>query len=301
MARPHKTGLLYFPLDVDIFEDPNAEKITAEFGLIGDGILVRLLCRIYREGYCTAFDTDVARSIALKTGDRALFTTVMEVVERLLQIGFFDEGLYRACGILTSRDIQKRYERVCADSGRKICRVPEQHRLLEEEPAQQESALREELKTAQPPYECGVECAQSGFPAGNHGLPGYKPVFAAQETPQSKEKKSKVKSTIDVDDVRENVRARARGVSREWQAAFGRAPTPAQLEVLERWVREYGGEAGMEPDVFSEAMRRAATVDASHPVAYIGALLVDWRRQRLKTLDDVDEAQYRFDHAAGKV
>jgi DnaD/phage-associated family protein len=295
MARPQKVGLLYFPLDVDIFEDPKVEKVTSQFGPIGDGILVRLLCRIYRGGYCTAFDEDVARSIALKVGDRELFATVIQIVEKLLQAGFFDEGMYREHGILTSRGIQKRYERACADSGRKISRVPDCHRLLGAEPAL--PGEETEVLEAEIPLEDAGDYDENGLPAGNHGLPGWKPVFAAQETPQRKEKKS---IEFDVDDVREYARARARGVGREWQASFGRAPTPAQLEVMERWVREYGG-AGMEPDVFTEAMRRAATAGAGNPIAYIGALLVDWRRQRLRTLDDVDAAQYQFDHAAGKV
>lgn len=295
MARPQKVGLDYFPLDVDLFEDPRTETITAEFGLVGDAILVRLLCRIYREGYCTAFDTGAARSIAMKAGERELYATVMEVVDKLLQSGFFDEGMYRKFGILTSRGIQKRYERICTDCGRKISRVPQRHRLLGDEPAlpgEETAEPEEEI----PPEYCPDE-EETGIPAGNCGLPGYEHVFSAQETPQRKEKKT---IAFDVDDVREQVRVRARGVHAGWRAAFGRAPTPAQLEVMERWVREYGG-AGMQPDVFEEAMRRAATAGASNPVAYIGALLADWRRQRLHTLNDVDAAQYRFDHAAGKV
>jgi DnaD/phage-associated family protein len=279
---------------------------------------VRLLCASPRR-YCTYCDEDVARSVALKVGDRELFGTVIQVVEKLLRVGFFDGGMYREHGILTSRGIQKRYERACADSGRKINRVPERYRLLQSEPAlpEEESVVLEE----EIPLENYWEDGGTGLPAENPGLPGRKPVFAAQETPQRKEKKT---IEFDVDDVREYARARARrrispaskatttprreyarararGVGREWQAVFGRAPTPAQLEVLERWAGEYGGAGGMEPDVFREAMRRAATAGAGHPIAYVGALLADWRRQRLRTLDDVDAAQYRFDHAAGKV
>ena len=289
MARPQKAGLLYFPLDVDVFEDPKVEKITSLFGPVGDGILMRLLCRIYREGYCTAFDEDVARTIARKVGDRELYTTVVGVVDKLIQVGFFDEGMYRQYGILTSRGIQKRYERACTDSGRKINRVPERHRLSGAQPG----VSGEEIIP-----EDGGDDDKTGLPAENSGLPGWKPVFAAQETPQRKEKKT---ISIDVDDVRDNARARARGVRVTWVEVFGRSPTPAQLEIIERWVREYGGAGGMEPDVFAEAMRRAAAAGAHNPVAYIGALLADWRRQRLRTLDDVDAAQYQFDHAAGKV
>lgn len=289
MARPQKVGLQYFPLDVDVFEDPKVEKITSLFGPVGDGILMRLLCRIYREGYCTAFDEDVARSIARKVGDRELFATVIGVVDKLVQVGFFDEGMYREYGILTSRGIQVRYERACTDSGRKINRVPESHRLLGTKPG---------LSGEETIPEDDGDDGKTGLQLENHGFPGWKPVFAAQETPQRKEKNTR---EDDVDDDRDNARARARGVRATWLEVFGRSPTPAQLEVLERWASEYGGAGGMEPDVLEEALRRAATVGAGNPIGYIGALLVDWRRQRLRTLDDVDASQYQFDHAAGKV
>ncbi len=246
MARPQKVGLEYFPLDVDLFEDPKAEKITAQFGLIGDAILVRLLCRIYREGYCTAFDEDVARAIAMKAGERELYDTVMDVVDKLLQTGFFDEGMYRKFGILTSRGIQKRYERICADSGRKISRVPEQHRLLGRTcplPEGETGGFEDES-----PVEYSPDEGEIDSPAVNTGLPGYKPAFAAQETPQSKEKKSTVKSTLDDVDVRDNVRARARG-DRPGRGKTGYAKKPAQAGA------DAYMDAGMEPVAFAAAIR----------------------------------------------
>ena len=264
MARPQKVGLDYFPVDIDIFNDPKVETVTSMFGPVGDGILIRLLCRIYRDGYCTVFNEDVARSIARQVGERELFPTVTEVVEELLHSGFFHEGLYRQYGILTSRGIQARYEKVCTDCGRKNNKVP-----------------------------------------GNHSLLGRKPQFTGEETPQSKGKETKEEEITspndDDDDVLVITRARARGVRRTWQEVFGRAPTPAQLEVMARWVHEYGDIFGMQQDVFDEAMRRAATVGAANPIGYISTLLGDWKSQRLRTLDDIDVMQYQFDHAAGKV
>ncbi len=264
MARPQKVGLDYFPLDVDIFNDPKVEPVTSKFGPIGDGIIVRLLCRIYREGYATTFNEDIARSIARQVGERDLYSTVMDVVEELLRSGFFHEGLYRTYGLLTSRGIQARYEKACTDSGRKNNKVPENHSLLE-----------------------------------------AKPQLSGEETPQRKEKESKEEEsntpTDDDVEVLSLTRARARGIRRTWQAVFGRSPTPAQLEVLDRWVLEYGGTGGMELEVIEEALRRAATAGAAHPIAYISTLLADWKSQRLRTLADVDAAQYKHDHAVGKV
>ena len=264
MARPQKVGLDYFPVDVDIFNDPKVETVTSKFGPVGDGILMRLLCRIYREGYATAFNEDVARSIARQVGERELFPTVMGVVEELLRSGFFHEGLYRVYGILTSRGIQARYEKACTDSGRKNNKVPENHSLLAD-----------------------------------------KPEFTGEEIPQSKEKETKEEKSIylvnDVVEDRDNAGVRARGLANAWQAVFGRQPVPAQMETLERWAHEFVDIYGMQMRVIEAAMRLAAASGAINPLGYMGAVLTDWRRQGIKTKDDVDVAQYQFDHAAGKV
>ena len=51
MARPNKKGLDYFPVDVDMFEGDDVALITSEFGAKADSVLIRLLCRIYKNGY----------------------------------------------------------------------------------------------------------------------------------------------------------------------------------------------------------------------------------------------------------
>lgn len=44
-------GLDYFPMNVDFFEDDKIELIEAEFGIKGSILAVKLLCKIYKEGY----------------------------------------------------------------------------------------------------------------------------------------------------------------------------------------------------------------------------------------------------------
>ena len=43
MARPIKSGLDYFPLDVDIDQDDKVAIIEAEHGMLGFGIVIKLL------------------------------------------------------------------------------------------------------------------------------------------------------------------------------------------------------------------------------------------------------------------
>ena len=51
MARPIKTGLNYFPLDVDFFNDPRISAVTVVHGIKGQAAVIMLLCAIYRNGY----------------------------------------------------------------------------------------------------------------------------------------------------------------------------------------------------------------------------------------------------------
>ena len=68
MSRPKKTGLDFFPLDIDFFEDEKLLLVSSKFGVAGDGILVRLLCKIYQNGYYIKFDDDAALLFARSVG-----------------------------------------------------------------------------------------------------------------------------------------------------------------------------------------------------------------------------------------
>ena len=56
MARPLKTGLDYFPLDVSF--DDNIELLEAEEGLEGFAILIKLWQKIYSNGYYIEWNED---------------------------------------------------------------------------------------------------------------------------------------------------------------------------------------------------------------------------------------------------
>lgn len=51
LARPQKEGLEYFPLDVDMDQDDKVALIEAQHGLVGFGVVIKLLMKIYKHGY----------------------------------------------------------------------------------------------------------------------------------------------------------------------------------------------------------------------------------------------------------
>ena len=61
-----KIGLDYFAFDVDFFDNDKVEFLGARFGLRGENIAIRLLCRIYRgKGYYCTWGTDEALLFAM--------------------------------------------------------------------------------------------------------------------------------------------------------------------------------------------------------------------------------------------
>lgn len=114
-GRPKKQGLDYFPLDVDFFNDEKIEFVSARFGIKGEIIAIRLLCKIYRIGYYTEWNDDESTLLAKRAGDGITPSLVSEVVKELVKRGFFDETLLNRFGILTSAGIQRRYFAATSD------------------------------------------------------------------------------------------------------------------------------------------------------------------------------------------
>lgn len=109
MGRKNQVGIKYFSFDVDFFNDEKIEFTSARFGIKGEIIAIRLLCKIYRNGYFTHWDDDESALLAKRAGDGISPSLVSEVVKELVKRGFFDEALLNRLSILTSRGIQNRY------------------------------------------------------------------------------------------------------------------------------------------------------------------------------------------------
>lgn len=110
MARTNKIGIDYFPFDVDFFHDDKIQLIEAEFGVKGGYIAIRLLCKIYREGYFYQWGSDECLLFAKNMGaDGVSKGFIGEVIAGLVKRGFFDKSVFDKFCILTSAGIQRRY------------------------------------------------------------------------------------------------------------------------------------------------------------------------------------------------
>lgn len=110
MGRTNQTGLSFFSFDVDFFEDDKIMLIEDEFGTRGIYVLIRLLCRIYKDGYYYKFGDDECRLFSRKLGiDEINKEFIDKVVECAIRRGFFSKQMFDQHGILTSHGIQNRY------------------------------------------------------------------------------------------------------------------------------------------------------------------------------------------------
>ena len=105
MARPAKTGLDYFPLDT--FMDDKVELLEAEHGLLGFAVMVKLLQKIYSEGYFYKWERREKLLFSKRNG--VAIETLNSITASLLKEGIFNIKTYNKYHILTSAGIQKRY------------------------------------------------------------------------------------------------------------------------------------------------------------------------------------------------
>ena len=108
MARPKKTGLDYFPFDVDFFDDEKLVAIAGEYGIKGEITAVKLLCAIYRNGYFIEW-SEMMQMKMLKSLPGISADLLRQIVARLVKWGFFDKSLFDSANVLSSKGIQRRF------------------------------------------------------------------------------------------------------------------------------------------------------------------------------------------------
>lgn len=117
MARPKKTGLDYFPHDVDASNDEKIEAMESLYGAHGYTFYFKLAERIYRAGGEILVD-EVTRGTLVK---KCLTTPEVwdKMIETALHVGLFDKNIFTEKKILTSSGIKKRCKEVFAERRRK--------------------------------------------------------------------------------------------------------------------------------------------------------------------------------------
>lgn len=132
MARPQKKGLLYFPFDTDFFADLKIRALSARYGSDGLIFYIWLLAEIYREnGYYIVWNEDsedaAIASLGLSEGSMKQIMTFLASRSLIVEI-----TLASSDTIITSPNIQKRYQEAAKSLRREII-VDDEIWLLNEE------------------------------------------------------------------------------------------------------------------------------------------------------------------------
>ena len=109
MARIKKRGLDYFPMNTDFLQSRSVRRLLKREGDAALAALLGALSIIYDdEGYFVRLDDDLCEDLS-----DGLFSLEAADVRRVLQtaveVGLFDEGMFREHGILTSEEIQRQF------------------------------------------------------------------------------------------------------------------------------------------------------------------------------------------------
>lgn len=107
MARPQKVGVEYFPLDVDIDQDDKIAMVEALHGIEGFGIAIKLLMKVYKEGYY--YEWTEKEQILFSKRVNVDINEVNVIINDCVKWGLFNKKLFTEYRILTSKGIQTRY------------------------------------------------------------------------------------------------------------------------------------------------------------------------------------------------
>ncbi len=116
MARPRKTGLDYFPHDVDVTTDPKIEPVILLYGAAGYAFYFVHLEYCYRSDDFSidVSDTETGQEMRLVIQKKLQIDSELydKILRAFLRHKAFDEDTYRNTGKLTSAGIWKRAAKV---------------------------------------------------------------------------------------------------------------------------------------------------------------------------------------------
>ena len=117
-------GINYFPVGVNFMEENAMEVIEAKYGIKGSAIVLKLLCKIYKEGYIIRWDEEQCLIFANKAGREVHSAEVQGIIEILFIKRIMDKNSYLENGILTSENIQKVWMEATKRRKRELSELP---------------------------------------------------------------------------------------------------------------------------------------------------------------------------------
>jgi len=251
MARPTKTGLDYFPLDTDIDQDDKVMLIESEHGLKGFAVLVKLLMRIYDNGYF--YEWSKKQQLLLSKRINVDVNEINVIINSCIEWGFFDKYMLETYEILTSRGIQKRF--LEATKRRNRVKIDKKYLLLD---------LTE------------VNVYKNLIIVDNNSI-------NANINPQSKVKKSIYKEKEKEEDSKTENPLTDSGFKKVVDI-FNKnihPITPFEGEILLSWLDK------LDVGVITEAVREAVRNDVRN-IKYIEKILEDWHFKGLNSREKVE-------------
>lgn len=143
MGRTRKSGLDYFPVDIDMFQDIRIRKLIKYQSGKAVTVYTVLLCIIYKSGYYIKWDEELPFIISEITGFDEAY--ISEVITCCLKLGLFNQDLFNHDSVLTSKGIQERYQLICMLS-RRVCDIRDYNVVQDVMPPQQTATKHEESK-----------------------------------------------------------------------------------------------------------------------------------------------------------
>lgn len=179
MARPLKSGIDYFPLDVRFFDDRKIKELRGKFGADGITLYIYLLCLIYEDnGYYLKLDDGF--NYVVSADLQMSSEKIGQIINFLCERSLFDNTLFVSDKVITSHGIQTRYqEAVKIRAAKKEIEVGEYWLLSESE-------TKGYIKCAK--FESFSE-KNGGFSERNEG-------FSEEKPPKVKESKVKESNNI---------------------------------------------------------------------------------------------------------
>ena len=271
MARPRKQGLDYFPLDVDIDQDDKIQLVEAVHGPVGFAIVIKLLMRIYKDGYFSKW-TETEQLLFSKRVNVDI-NLINACINDCVKWDLFDKEVFETHGVLTSNGIQKRF--LEAVGRRQKVEMVTEYLLLDFE----DINVYKNLTTK----------------SINVNINSINDDINPQSiVKHSIEKNSKEHHTTEDENVDDDLNIKVDEMNDKDFAKI----TQFYQENIGPLVPHIGEELGYMIDthpveLILEAFKRALEANASNKVRYANSILINWKNQLLKTLDEVNAADQR--------
>ena len=189
-------GINYFPMGVNFMEENAMEVIEAKYGIKGSAIVLKLLCKIYKEGYYIRWDEEQCLIFANKAGREVQAAEVQGIIEILFIKGILDRNSYLENGILTSESIQKVWLEATKRRKRELSELPYLMVRPEKESGKPDNASTQQEIERPKPLKEGKVAVSTGDVAVSPGNVVHDVAVNAKNacnSGQSKVKKSRAK------------------------------------------------------------------------------------------------------------